>query len=305
MLGGTGFVGKHIAAKLASKGYRIKILTRRKHRHSELLVLPQLTLIEADIHDPAQLVRHFEGCDAVINLVGILNATGKNSFRLTHEDLTVNVINACKQHKVRRLLHMSALNADAGGPSEYLRSKGKAENHVHTFSGQKLAVTSFCPSVIFGPGDSFLNRFATLLKQIPLIFPLACPSARFQPIYVGDVANAFVNALSDETSVGQHINLCGPQTYTLKQLLEYTAKVIAVRRKIIGLPDWASRLQARIMGILPGKPFSMDNFNSMQVDSVCEQGQTFTTSLETIAPKYLGKSGYDAVIQKQRETTRS
>lgn len=305
ILGGSGFVGSHICAKLASQNYRIKILTRHQQRHQHLLVLPQLTLIKADIHDPSQLTNQLKDCDAVINLVGILNETGKNSFRSAHEELTVKVINACKQNNVQRLLHMSALNADAGGPSEYLRSKGKAENYVHTFSGQKLAVTSFCPSVIFGSGDSFLNRFAGLLKQIPLFFPLACPNARFQPVYVGDVADAFVNALTDETSIGQHIDLCGPQTYTLKQLVKFTAKTIGAHRIIVGLPDWASRLQARLMGILPGKPFTMDNYNSMKADSICKQGQSCSTSLEIIAPKYLGKSGHDALIQKLRETTRS
>ncbi|HID80757.1 MAG TPA: complex I NDUFA9 subunit family protein [Chromatiales bacterium] len=305
ILGGTGFVGSHISAKLASENYRIKILTRHPQRHRHLLVLPQLTLIKADIHNPTQLASQLKGCDAAINLVGILNETGKNSFRRVHEELAVKVVNACKQNNVQRLLHMSALNADAGGPSEYLRSKGKAENYVHTFSGQNLATTSFRPSVIFGPGDSFLNRFAGLLKQIPFFFPLACPNALFQPVYVGDVADAFIKALTDETNIGRHINLCGPQTYTLKQLVEFTAKTIDVRRKIIGLPDWASRLQARLMGVLPGKPFTMDNYNSMKADSVCTQGENCSTSLEMIAPKYLGKSGHEALIQKLRETTRS
>ena len=305
ILGGSGFVGSHICAKLVSGNVQIKVLTRYKQRHQHLLVLPQLKLTKADIHDPTQLNSQLKGCDAVINLVGILNETGKNSFRSAHEELAVNVVNACKYNNVQRLLHMSALNADAGGPSEYLRSKGKAENYVHTFSGQDLAVTSFRPSVIYGPGDSFLNRFAGLLKQIPFFFPLACPTARFQPVYVGDVADTFINALTDKTSIDQHINLCGPQIYTLKQLVEFTAKTIGVRRKIIGLPDWASQLQARLMGLLPGKPFTIDNYNSMKADSVCKQGTICSTSLETIAPRYLGKSGHDAQIQKWRETTRS
>lgn len=305
ILGGSGFVGSHICAKLPSQNYRIKILTRHPQRHRRLLVLPQLTLIKADIHDSTLLTSQLKDVDAVVNLVGILNETGKNSFRKVHEELSVKVVNACKQNNVQRLLHMSALNADAGGPSEYLRSKGKAENYAHTFSGQKLTVTSFRPSVIYGPEDSFLNRFADLLKQIPFFFPLACPNARFQPVYVGEVADAFVNALTDETNIGQHINLCGPQTYTLKQLVEFTAKTIGVRRIIIGLPDWASKLQARLMGILPGKPFTMDNYNSMKSDSVCKHGKSCSTSLEIIAPKYLGESGHDALIQKWRETIRS
>lgn len=306
ILGGSGFVGQYICYRLSQRGYHIKVITRRSHRQKHLQILPNLTLVQADIHDTTELQTALQGSDAVINLVGILNTfRGSNSFSMAHEKLAANVVEACRSLGIGRLLHMSSLNASTAAPSEYLRSKGKAEDLVHTQSGQRLAVTSFRPSVIFGPGDSFLNRFAGLLQQIPLFFPLACAGARFQPVYVGDVADAFVNALTDPQTIGKRINLCGPKQYTLKELVSYTAENIGAKRWIISLPDWASKLQAAVMGVMPGKPFTRDNYNSMQVDSVCEQGDTCPTSLETVAPMYLGKTGHDALIQKWRETTRS
>jgi NADH dehydrogenase len=306
ILGGSGFVGSHLATRLAKEGYIIRLLTRRKSRHQSLMVLPQLQLVEADIHDEKQLAQHFLGCDIVINLVGILHdGRGRQSFRAVHEELPARVVRACHAAHVHRLLHMSALHADAGGPSLYLRSKGQGENQVFALAGKNLVVTSFRPSVIFGPGDSFLNRFANLLKILPLPFPLACPLARFQPVYVGDVVDAFCKAIHDPQSYGKRIALCGPRVYTLKELLELTAKFAGVKRWIIGLPDWASRLQAAILQWLPGKPFTLDNYRSMQVDSICKDNRPCSTPLEVIAPQYIGAGNRDSLIQRWRETARS
>ncbi|OOG23038.1 epimerase [Thioalkalivibrio denitrificans] len=301
MLGGTGFVGSHLAARLVATGRRVKIITRRRQRHRDLLVLPGVQLIEGDIHDPATLERHFKGCDAVINLVGILNEKGHNGsgFRRAHVDLARTVVAACHNAGVGRLLHMSALNADSGGgPSLYLRTKGEAENLVRTQSGG-VQVTVFRPSVIFGPGDSFLNRFAGLLRISPFL-PLACPDARFAPVFVGDVVERFVDSLEDRETFGQRFDLCGPRIYTLMELVRYTARVIGVRRLVIGLPDWASRLQATVFEYVPGKPFSMDNYRSLQRDSVCPGGGTCPTTLESVAPCYLGQSDRNARLQRLR-----
>ena len=148
------------------------------------------------------------------------------------------------------------------------------------------------PSVIFGAEDSFFNRFAGLLKLSPLFFPLACPNSRFAPVYVEDVSAAFLAVLDDRQSIGRSYSLCGPKTYSLRQLVEYTANCIASKAKIIPLSQGLSRLQAMVFDFVPGKPFSMDNFLSASVDSVCDNNQLgelgiTPQSLEGVVPYYL------------------
>ena len=291
VLGGSGFVGTQIISQLCKINKSVTVLTRRKEQCKHLLVLPKVKIIEVDVHNQNALDTHTKGCDAIINLVGILNETGHNGdgFRQAHVELPRKVLNACHHNQISRLLHMSALNADAGSsPSRYLRSKGEGENHVHSFAG-KVNVTSFRPSVIFGPGDSFFNRFASLLKISPVFFPLACPNSKFAPVYVLDVAKNFVDALEDKSTYGQRINLCGLNQYTLKQLVEYTRDIIGSNQLIVGLPDIVSQIQALFLEWVPGKPFSIDNFQSLQVDSICEDGTPQANSLESIVPYYLGK----------------
>lgn len=296
ILGGTGFVGHHLSAHLASMGIRCRIVTRHPHRHRDQLVLPGLELIQGNILDAGDLERSFSGCEAVINLVGILNDSDKEGrgFRRMHVELVDRITAAGRAAGVQRLLHMSALNASAGkGSSEYLRTKGEGENQAHIRGHASMKVTSFRPSVIFGPGDSFFNRFAALLRSTPGIFPLACPGARFQPVYVGDVVEAFARSLSDPTTWDQHYDLCGPKVFTLRELVEYTARQIGRRVLVVGLNDYLSRLQSRILGALPGKPFSYDNYLSMQLDSVCgesglEQLDITPHGVEIMVPLYLG-----------------
>ncbi|MDX9768310.1 MAG: complex I NDUFA9 subunit family protein [Ectothiorhodospiraceae bacterium] len=305
ILGGTGFIGLQLVHRLVRQGHRVKVLTRRRERHRELLVMPEVRLLEADVHDPAVLARQFRGCDTVINLIGILNERGHDGsgFRRAHVELALKVIEAAHATQIRRLLHMSALNADlTHGSSHYLTSKGEAENLVHTQAGN-IHVTSFRPSVIFGPGDSFLNRFAGLLRLSPML-PLACPDARFAPVYVGDVVDAFVQALDDPASYGKRIDLCGPKVYTLRQLVAYTAQLTGSHACIVGLPDWASRMQAAVFEYVPGKPFSRDNYRSLKRDSVCPHGGTCPTALEAVAPYYLGNDEPNARMQTFRREAR-
>lgn len=309
ILGGTGFVGRHLLQKLVAGGYSLRVLTRHRERHRDLLVLPTLNLIEADVYDVNVLTKHFSGCDAVINLVGILNEKGHDGsgFQRAHVELPRKVVQACQTRGIKRLLHMSALNADAmSGSSHYLRGKGAGEDLVHGALG--LRVTSFRPSVIFGPHDSFFNRFAALLKRIPFVFPLACPDAGFAPVYVGDITNAFIQALTRPAAFGRRYDLCGPTVYTLQELVEYTARVIGVKRKVIGLNDKLSHLQARIFEWLPGKPFSLDNYHSLQTDSVCH-GCIFPTdfaiqpaSVESIVPTYLDAHSSEDRYKKYRRS---
>lgn len=290
ILGGTGFVGSYIAMRLAARGHQVKILCRRRERHRDLLVVPGIQLIETNIFDRIQLGRHFSHCDAVINLVGILNEKGHRGkgFYQVHVELSRLALEACLQQKVPRLLHMSALNADRdAAPSFYLRSKGEAEKLLFASDHNKIAVTCFRPSVIFGREDSFFNRFASLLKLTPLFFPLACPQARFAPVYVGDVADRFITALHDRNSHGQAYNLCGPEQYSLIELVRYTSRLLGLNKPVIGLPASIGRLEASVFEWLPGKPFSVDNYNSLKIDSICTSNEHELTRIETVVPSYI------------------
>lgn len=295
LIGGSGFVGIHLANRLVAAGHRVRVLTRRRENARALWVLPTADVIEADVHDPAQLERHLGGCDAVMQLAGILNERGDDGrgFRRVHVELPRKVVEACRFLGIRRYLHMSALNARPDGPSHYLKSKGEAEAWVHAQANETLRVTSFRPSVIFGPGDSFYNRFAGLLAVTPLIFPLACPEARFQPVHVGNVTEAFLRALDDPTTAGERYDLCGPSIYTLREIVEYTARTLGLCRRVIPLSDRLSRLQAEVFERIPGKPFSRDNYRSASEDSVCNGecglrrlGIT-PVAVEAVVPAYL------------------
>ncbi len=302
LLGGTGFVGSRLTGALHDAGKRVRVLTRRRERHRALLVLPRAEVVECDIHNAEALAAQFQGMDAVVNLVGILNESGPRGtgFRHVHVELTSKVVQASLDCGVRRLLHMSALHADAAsGRSLYLRTKGEAENLAHTFAGERLAVTSFRPSVIFGPGDGLFNRFAALLKLAP-IMPLACPDARFAPVYVGDVVAVMRDALENEATVGRHLDLCGPDVFTLREIVEYTARTLGKRRLIVGLPDWLGRLQAAVLEHVPGKPFTRDNYDSLQTDSVCGDTPPQPTRVASIVPGYLTQRSRDALYQSWR-----
>lgn len=301
LLGGSGFVGRYLVSRLVRNGFSVRLLTRNRARHRDLEVLNGVAIVECNVHDPEQLKIHFSGQDVVINLVGILNEQGEQTFRKVHVELVKKIVAACQENQVSRLLQMSALSAHPRGSSQYLQSKGRAEKYLHEELKGEIAVTSFRPSVIFGIEDSFMNRFADLLKKIPFIFPLARAQARFAPVYVGDVADAFLRALSDDATVGKRIDLCGPKQYTLAELVAYCAQLVGVKRRIIPLPDTLARAQALVMEQLPGKPFSMDNYRSLLTDSICPKSTpTCPTPLEAVAPLYLGEEGFEARMQGYR-----
>lgn len=269
VLGGTGFVGRHLVARLAKDGHYVKVLSRRRERNRDLLVLPTVHVVDADVRDEAALIREFRGMDTVINLVGILNETRRARFRDVHVELPRRVMAACRKNNIKRLLHMSALLADAGrSASVYLRTKGEGENAVHAESG--IAVTSFRPSVIFGADDDFFNRFACYLKISPLFFPVACPQARLAPVHVLDVVEAFTRALDVRATFGQRYDLCGPRDYTLKELVAYTAQQLGLTRIIIGLGPMMSGIMAGLLEFAPGTPMSRDNLLSLRQGCVCK-----------------------------------
>jgi NADH dehydrogenase len=309
MVGGTGFVGHSIVALLSPLVKNIRVLTRRKQTSIDLTVLPNVVLIEADINKKDELKTQFSGVNIVINLVGILNEnlSKGSTFRRNHVELTQKILDACASNKVQRLLHMSALNANASsGRSMYLRTKGEAENMVHTFTRTGFTVTSFRPSVIFGPHDQFTNRFSTMLKVLPYL-PLACPNSRLSPVYVGDVARAFVSAIDNKSAQGKRIELCGPNTYSLLELVQYIKVLNKSNRWIWALPDSLSKMMANIMQYVPGKPFTPDNYNSLQIDSVCSSNTYIScckTSLESILPTYIGTDNEQIKLQAYRATVR-
>ena len=288
IIGGSGFVGRHIANVLTAQEIFVRIPTRHYEHARELLVLPTADVVEANVHDNAELDRLLTGMDAVINLVGILHG----DFTAAHVELPRKIVAACQRNGIMRLVHMSALNANTGGPSAYLRSKGEGEKIV---LASDLQTTVFRPSVIFGPEDSFLNLFARLTRRLPLL-PLASPNAKFQPVFVENVAQAFAASLSNPATFGQGYDLCGPRVYSLRQLVEYVAHVTGHDSSIIGLSDNLSYLQALLMEWLPGKLITRDNYYSMQVDSVCDCTGSNNlaavfgirpTPLEEAAPLYL------------------
>ena len=278
---------------LTRRGYRTRVLTRRRERSRHLLVIPECELLELDVHSEEALRAGLAGCDAAVNLVGILHPRGA-SFHDAHIALPSMLVHACREQGVARLLHMCALRANAAGPSEYLATKAEGEARVLREAGDAVAVTSLRPSVVFGPGDSFFNRFATLLAMSPGVIPLACPESKFAPVYVGDVMEAFVRCLEEDATAGRRHELAGPKVYTLRELVEYTAEVLGLRRWVLGLSDGLSRLQAAVLGALPTPPLTIDNYLSLQVDSVLtgENGLDALgippTEIESVVPTYLG-----------------
>lgn len=294
VFGGTGFVGRALVLALTAAGHEVTVPSRFAFRHRDLKLTPNVRLVEFDPDATDEdLIALMRGHQVLVNLVGILNEPRHNGkiFRQVHVKWSRRLIRAAERAGISRYLHMSALNADPNGPSYYLRSKGEAEEWVHEFGAEHgIDVTSFRPSVIFGFGDSFLNRFAGLARWLPGVFPLACANARFAPVFVGDVVARFVAALNDPQTFGRRIDLCGPRDYSLKELVSYAARTSGHPRWVIGLPDWLSRLQAFVLEFAPGKPFTRDNYDSLKLDSVCTgEGARQPTALEQIAPGYLGK----------------
>lgn len=298
LLGGTGFVGRHICERLARLGWAMTVPTRRAANASAVQHLPGLTVLEADVHDETTLRRLLPGHDAVVNLVAILHGD-EAAFQRAHVELPQKLARACLATGVPRLVHLGALGAEPAAvetaPSRYLRSKSRGEAALHAAAAQGLQLTVLRPSVIFGADDRFLNLFAALQRVFPLM-PLAGAHARFQPAWVEDVAQAAVHCLQDTRTVGQAYELCGPAVYTLKALVQLAGRAAGVPRPVMPLPMAVGRLQALLMELAPGPTLmSRDNLDSMKVDNVATGrvpgfaalGIT-PTGPATVAPGYLG-----------------
>lgn len=304
VLGGSGFVGRHVCAALAARGLRLRVPTRSRERAKHLTMLPTCETITADVHDPAALKTLVSGCDAVVNLVGVLHGgRGNRGFESAHTGLAQKLVTACRETGVRRVLHMSALNAAVDGPSAYLRSKGVAEEIMR---GSGLDVTIFRPSVIFGREDQFLNLFARILKSAPvLIVPMG--NAKFQPVHAGDVAQAFAAAYARREAIGQTYDLAGPRVWTMRELGEFVARAMGSRKPVFGADSTLTHIMAFAMECLPGKLMSMDNVRSMSEDNVSSAAFPFgitPQSVEALVPGYVAQASPRGRYAAYRDRTR-
>lgn len=297
VLGGSGFVGRDLAARLANQGHHVTIITRYRERCRRLLVLPQIRIIEGNVHHAPFLNRSLSRADVVVNLISSLNefrGQGR-SFKALHINLMESLVSACNNNEVKKLVFVSALKADSeNAPSEYLRTKGQAEDILKRNSGNTLKWSILQPSVVFGAEDTFINRFVGLLK-IPLpVFALPRAHARFAPVYVKDVVSAIDACVSRSNTNNLTFQLCGPQVFSLREILGKINEQTQINRRIVAMPDVLARMQASIMDFLPGKPFSSDNYKSLTVHSICESDGFARLginpqAMDAIIPHYIGK----------------
>ncbi len=311
LIGGSGFVGTLLCARLAALGHSVTVLSRYREASRHLLVNPQVKVVQPRNYSKEAFSDAISGADIVINLAAILNEPGRNNgsgFEKAHVTLIENLVSACKEVHVGKLIQISALKADAeDAPSHYLRSKGKAENHIKRHSGQALKWTIFQPSIIFGPDDSFINRFAKLLALPAPFMPLPRANARFAPVYVNDVVSAIIEAVDKPQTNGKTFQLCGPEVFSLREILRLICKVQGIKKPIVAMPDALAKFQAIFTGNIPGKPFSRDNFDSLTVHSICDKNGFEKLGIEpeaptAILPTFLSDMRIDRRYDQMRKT---
>lgn len=314
VFGASGFIGRHLVKRLAQRGWQIRAAERDPIRAAFLKPMGevgQINAIRADVTDPQQVRAALAGAEAVVNLVGILSESGGATFERIHHQAAAIVAREAKAAGVSRYLHMSALGADKDSPAQYARTKAAGEQAVlEAFPG----ATIFRPSVVFGPDDDFFNRFARMSALSPFLPVITRDGFQvvhtengygldvygsggpvFQPVYVGDVAEAMARVADDSALAGKVYELGGPRRYAMKEIMELVLKCTGRRRLLAPIPMWAARIQASVLGLLPKPPLTRDQVALMATDNVVRGGKPGLVELgitpiaaEAVIPNYLG-----------------
>ncbi len=270
VFGGSGFIGRHLVRRLAQQGDRVRVAVR--HPDSALFLktmgdVGQITPVQANLRDDRSVAAACAGADAVVNLVGILYSRGKQSFEAVHHEGALRVAAAARTAGAKRFVQMSALGASARSPAEYARTKAMGEEAVkNAFPG----ATIVRPSIVFGPEDGFFNRFAAMAAIAPMLPVVGRPphGPTFQPVYVGDVAEAIVKALNDPATQGKTYELGGPSRYTMAEIMALVLQWTGRKRIVAWMPTGLVNLKARFLELLPVPPLTRDQVAMLQVDNV-------------------------------------
>lgn len=298
VFGGSGFVGRHVVRALARRGYRVRVAVRRPDLAFHLQPIGdvgQITAVQANLRHRWSIERAVEGADAVINLVGILFESGRQSFPAVQEFGARAVAEVCAEAGLP-LVHMSALGADPKAEADYARSKGRGEDAVLSALGDQAIIMR--PSIIFGPEDGFFNKFADLARFSPFMPLIGGGETKFQPVYVGDVAEAFARAIDGEIAGGKVYEIGGPEVLTFRECMDEVLRVTERKRFFVTVPWWAARIQGRILGLLPKPLLTVDQVTLLKSDNVVSDtaeldGRTLSgigirpAALEAILPSYL------------------
>ncbi|GHD64003.1 3-beta-hydroxy-Delta(5)-steroid dehydrogenase [Thalassobaculum fulvum] len=294
VFGASGFIGRNIVRELAARGVRVNAVCRDAEQAKFLKpmgAVGQVTPMRADVTDPAAVARAVAGADMVINLVGILYQSGRNTFDAVQATAPGTIAKAAADAGVRALVHVSAIGADADSRSAYARSKAAGEAAVRAAFP---AATVLRPSIVFGANDSFFNRFAAMAQVMPFLPLIGGGANKFQPVYVDDVADAAIAALQRPEAAGKTYELGGPSTYTFRQLLELMLVEIRRRRPLVTVPFWLASLQAAVLELLPVPPLTRDQIELLKRDNVVAPGASTLadlgvdpTPLEIVLPTYL------------------
>lgn len=306
VFGGSGFIGRHVVRALTKRGYRVRVAVRRPDLANFLQplgIVGQVSAVQANLRYPASVAAAVKGADAVINLVGILQESGRQSFSGVQAHGARAIAQACAAQGISRLVHVSALGANRESASLYARSKAEGEAAVFAAVPQAVIMR---PSVVFGPEDTFFNRFASLARMLPVL-PLVGGETKFQPVFAGDVAEAIARAIDGTVAGGAVYELGGPEVASLRELVGYVCEVTGRDRKIVELPLPIARLQARLIeivdtltfGLLPDElVLTRDQIALLASDNVVSQaavaeGRTLEAigivpvSAEAVTPSYL------------------
>lgn len=272
VFGGSGFLGRYVVRALAREGYRIRVAVRRPDLAGHLQPLGsvgQIHAVQANLRYPASLAAAAQGSDVVVNLTGILYETGRQTFEAVQAFGAGAVAEAAAEAGVSRLVHVSAIGADEESEAEYARTKASGERQVHEAFA---TATILRPSIVFGPEDDFFNRFATMARYSPALPLIGGGSTRFQPVYVGDVAEAVVRCVSGQAQSGKTYELGGPEVFTFRELLEFILKETGRRRLLLPLPFGLARLKAQFLQLLPKPLLTVDQVTMLEVDNVVGSG---------------------------------